>query len=433
MAKIRLTCENCGFGEELNKKQLKERAGEDGSLACAACGAAITLPDGVKKTASKPDKPAKKARYAGLDAMTGLDDVIEDDIMEETTNLKEENAAPEAKESADAQPEEAAPESAEKERSNGFDEAESPYGPEGAEESAASDEPAGTTRTMAGQAAGAARETLKKTVRYGRENPLFAAEILDKIFRGIAAGAEGRFDRVSAASVRIGHCTLLGTAALALLFGVLISLRSLSLSPLLAGVTLAALLLFAQYLALRGFELLEGYIENNPSRLPGPALTDILSAFAVLTGLLSLLTGLILTVNFYSPVWLGTSALGLIGGYFAAAALLECRSRLNVSFDAALPVSESIVELALTMLKTAVAVVPFMFGLGSAAMAICMIWPAVSMLLFSLNGINTASFFLQESGLLFCAFSPILAYFFILLWAFIIQIARGLLGLSIKK
>lgn len=430
MAKTMLTCANCGFGEEINGKQLKERIGEDGALACSACGAAIPLPEGTKAPAHKKDKPAKKARYAGLEAMTGLDDVIEGEITDESQSGGAQTppaATPEAPVEAG---EENEPPAVEYPKARVYDEPGGDPAPAGAAGANQPDENGSAPRGLAVEAAGAAKETLKKTVRYGRENPLFAAEILDKIFRGIAAGAHDRFDKVAAASVRIGHYTLLGTAALSLIFGVLISLRAFILDPLLTGVTLSALLLFAQYLALRGFELLESYIENNPSRLPGTGLTDILSAVAVLVGLLSLLTGLILTVNYYSPIWLGTAALGLIGGYFGAAALLECGSRLNVSFDASLPVSETIVELVLTGLKAIVAVVPFMFGLGSVAMALCLIWPVVSMLLFSLNAINTAAFFLQESGLLFCAFSPISAYIFILIWAFIIQIARSLLRLA---
>lgn len=421
MSKTRLTCENCGFDEELGGKALKGRLGEDGTVACSACGAKVTLPKdtkAAKQKNAKAPKPAKKSRYAGIDDMTGLDDVIEepdslqDDPKDQAVSAKKAPIEPEvvffdATEVEDVTEESAA------------------QGEEAQDESKGADNAHGASG-RAGQAAGVAKEKLKDTLRHGRENPLFIAEILDKIFRGIANNAHGRFEGAAAASVRIGHYTLLATSALALIFGVLISLRSLSLGPLLAGVTLAALLLFAQYLALRGFELLQGYIDKNPSRLPGTALTDILSAFSALFAILSLLCGLILTVRYLSPVWLGLPALGVIGGYFAAAAFLECDSRLNVSFDENLPAGKVVMELASTALKAVVALAPFMFGLGSALMALCMIWPAASMLLFSLDGINTASFFLQESGLLFCAFYPIFAYLTILLGEFIIYLVRSI-------
>lgn len=509
MAKTRLTCENCGFDEELSKKQLKERGGPDGLLTCSACGAPLARPAGAKAAAG-----AKPARYAGIDDVTGLDDVIEGDVIEgeameananqgggpdETApqagaaeGVADQSAAAPAgpanapadaapkgsTAAAKADPAGVPPRSAEGpnalntqdapgrniplagiygdpvQAATGGAERTEPPRPEAAEargaagsnasassaspENSAGSDASANSANSAGSAspensansAGSAGETLRRSVRYGRENPLLAAEILNRIFSGIAGGAEGRFDKIAAAATRIGHYTLLGTAALAAVFGLLISLRSLSLAPLLTGLVLAALLLFAQYLALRGFELLRGYIERNPSRLPGPALTEVVSALAVLAGLLSLLTGLFLTVNFYSPVWLGSSALGVIGGYFTAAVLLAAPTRLNVSFDAALPAGEAVVELARTLLKAVVAVVPFMFGLGSAAMSLCMIWPTVSMLLFSLNSINTASFYLQEGGLLFCAFSPILAYLFVLICDFVIEVARGLLRLG---
>ena len=194
-----------------------------------------------------------------------------------------------------------------------------------------------------------------------------------------------------------------------------------------------ATLFFAQYLALKGFNLIEGYVTKTPSRLPGKTLSEVLSAFSVLVAVLSLAAGIILTVGYFSMVWLGLAVLGVIIGYFSSAAFLECGSHLNVSFDDTLPVSEIIVELVAAKLKAFVAITPFIFGFGSLAMALCMIWPLVSILLFSVNPVNSANFQLQQSGLLFCAFIPIAAYFYVLLWSFLLQIARTLLGLNKAK
>lgn len=421
MAKTRLTCDNCGFGEELDKKQLKARQAADGGLTCPACGAPLGLPakgqeaapkQAKKNKASNAPRPSRKNRRLGLEAMTGLDDVIDGEIVD--SDILEDAAATQEPEPAPVTPAASAAAPAD----------------DSADDSA-NDSDSG--RGLAGAAAGAAREKLRATLRHGRENPLFVAETVSSSFRKIADAAHCCFDNVAAASVRTGHYILIITAALAVIFGLLISLRSFSLSPLLTGVTLAALLVFAQYLALRAFDLLADYIPNNPTRLPGPALPEVLSAFAVLTAILGLLSGLSLTIIYYSPIWLGLSGLAVIIGFFGAAAFTECRARLAVSFEPDMPASEIIVELMATMLKGIVAVLPFVFGLGSAALALCMIWPTVSMLVFSLNPINTASFFVQESGLLFCAFAPISAYLFILLWAFILQVARTLLGLGAKK
>lgn len=446
MANNRLTCENCGFEEELSNKQVKARVQNDGAIACSACGEQLPLPEDFKTPGPKKAKPVKKSKYSDLDDMTGLDDVIEDEFNENGDSVTANEQENTLEEAADGAPSPAAAD-AQQDGDSGQD-GSGNAGASAANEKSASPEAAsyagdnaearpdndsaklGAAREAAGHAAEAAREKLKKTVQYGKENPLFAAEIISCCFKKIADGADGRFDKIANVSVRTGHCVLLGTAALAVIMGVLVSLRSLSLSPLFTGITLAAALLFAQYLALKGFALLEGYIEENPSRLPGPALPEILSAASVLFALLSLISGLAVTISYYSPVWMGFASLAVIIGYFVAASFMSCRSRLNVSYDENMPASEVIIEIVLTQLKALVAVTPFIFGLGSAALALFMIWPVVSMMIFGLNPINTTSFFMQQAGILFCAFAPIAIYVFILLWTFVIQVARNLLNMN---
>lgn len=451
MTKLKVICENCGFKEELTSKEIS--AGSlVGGVKCSSCGEILPLPGGKdspegkggKAGQDKKTKQKKKSKYGDIDAMTGLDDVLENQPGDENGQNSDQSALAMddrqgtqravdnslSHELPGGVPQANAAASAKEAPKVDIFEAQGTRKEPDRHSTTVQDGIKNAAREMAGGAAGVAREKIRETVQHGREDPLFVANIINSWFRRIAGRADQSFESWENSSIKLGHYTLIASAAIIFIAGILISLRSLSFGPFLNGLLLSATLFFGQFLALKGFDLIQGYVEKTPSRLPGKTLPEVLSALSVLLAVLFIASGVILTIGYASLVWLGVAMLGAIIGYFSSAVFMECERRLNVSLDESLPISEIIMELITVKLKALVAITPFIFGFGSVAMALCMIWPLFSMLLFSVNPINSANLHLQQKGLLLCAFMPILAYSYIIFWAFLLQIARTLLGLG---
>ncbi len=377
MAKTKLTCENCGHEEELTAKQLKERA-DNGKVTCKECGNEIELPE------------------ASTDATK--------------------NAGEGQKEQT-----EAAPEAGEKQKEQ-----------EGA--FVRSESKADTAKENAKLAAEAAKAKLKEAIAEGRKNPVFAANFLNMLLKKLATCPTGeKVGKITSISISIGHYALLLAAVAVLALSIIISVRTLSIAPVISGVFGAVMLIFAQYLAIKGFALMEGYIEKNSSKIPHEALMEILSACYVIFGLLCLFLGVAGVVIKLTPILLGLGILGFITCYFAAGASLQYAKKLNISIEKDMPISQVIVELVSAKLKVAVFIMPYVFGLGGAVMAVFMLWPLVGMILFGATQTNVASLHLQACGLAFCALYPIIIYLTVLVYAFVVEVARGLLKLAKLK
>lgn len=375
MATTKITCENCGFEEELTQGQLEERTADGADLNCKQCGAKASLPQAGQ---AEPGSQAQSSAEAKGEAQDKSEEASAG--QEKTDKTKAEAAKESAKHAAEA-----------------------------------------------------AKEKLKEAIAEGRKNPVFIANLFSACLKKIAGGESDKCFSRRDTMITIGHYALLLAAAFSLIMGVIVSLRTLSFTPLAFGILTTALLLFAQYLAIKGFALLEGYIENNPSKMPGESLLEILSALSLLIALGSLICTVALTIANLNPIFLGVGVALFVGCYYLAAAYLRYGSQLNITLDEKMPTSLIIIELVAAKIKALVAVVPYVFGIGSAVMAIALAWPAFSMAIFGLTPLNSYSLPLQQAGLLLCAFSPILLYFLIILYSFIIDVARGLLKLAKLK
>ncbi|MDR1125011.1 MAG: hypothetical protein LBM64_02970 [Deltaproteobacteria bacterium] len=377
MANKKIKCENCGFEEELTSAQFNERKAAPGT--CEQCGAELKLEGGAKGK-------------AGAEA---------DEVR------------------SDAAPAEAAPEESKRSAKQTA---------EAVKENAK--QVAEAARDNARQAAEAARAKF----RQASQNPEFLAGGIDcclKTLTGLASF--DCLDKQTPKLVGLGHLALLLLALLSLVMGVIMSIRLGSLQTLGVGLGAAVFLILAQYLAVKSFQLFDGLIAANPSRLTGPALPAIvavLDLFCAVGGIAMIVVGLVSGFRFSL---IGFGLLLTLFSFLTAALFMQAEKQLNLSFDQSTSLGEQWLSLLSLHIKASVKLVPFAYGIGLAVMTVMSLPPLLIMLV---RGAAAQGSLIELPclllGALLFALAPVLVYVAAMLTYLTLDLLRAILSLGKK-
>jgi hypothetical protein len=184
------------------------------------------------------------------------------------------------------------------------------------------------------RAAEAAKTQFKKAFAASSKDPTFISTFLDRYVKKLTSLAAG--DSLYANIPKVlntGHLALLILAAVSLVMGIIIGIRSGSFMFISYGVISALLLLAAQYVAVKSFILFSDIIARHPSKTSGPALTEILATLhliGALIGVFFIIDG-ILQKFLFSRIAYGIFFLVIF--YLASGLLTKADKHLNVQYD----------------------------------------------------------------------------------------------------
>ncbi|MDR2893322.1 MAG: hypothetical protein LBV80_09625 [Deltaproteobacteria bacterium] len=372
MASEKFTCENCGFEEELSAAQIDERKTLGLYATCSKCGGGMT----EASTAAKGKKTTGKAKPA------------EADVTAEAGETGQ---------------------TAEGEKSKG---------------DAAMD--------SAKQAAEAARAKLKEAFSAGRKDPIFIANLIDTGLKKVTSLlCPDCFDKNASRAITLGHYAILLLALLCPIMGLIIGIRTNISQIILSGFGGAVLLLFAQYLAVKSFSLFDGIIANHQTRLSGPALVEIvatLNILAAIGGIIMIVTGI---MDGFATSMIAGGVLCLLFGYLSAVLLMQADKQLNVEYDPETSLGEQFIGIISVSVKTAVRLMPFIFGLGLAVVTVLCI-PAAITFLIKGSGQGMAELMGLFSAAVTLAFWPIMFYMLLMLVYLFIDLLKAILSLAKK-
>lgn len=379
MSKQTITCSNCGFEEELEKAEVTERAAAEGGFTCSQCNMGIDLP--VDEAAAPEDAATAKSS----DATASADEAAADEHAESKAD---------------------------------------------------------TAKAAAARAAELAKVHARKAFEAGREDPVFICTWLDAFVKKLSGWLSPEtFDDISSKSVRFGHYAILIYILFVLLMGVVTGVRSLSLIPVFSAFGTALLLIVAQYLAVKGFQLLGGLVERNPSRLASPFIAEVFAGLGVMLVVCGTFSFILAVLKLEGFFHLSYALVMLVVGFFSAVTFTQYEKRLNASVDASLTTGRQCVGCLALLAKTLVTIVPFIFGFGVIITALSTIWPLVNILIHGSGNIPQAYIAVHRFGqtnLLDCqmfmvavfAASPMLIYFATLLNYLVIDLIKAVLGNS---
>ena len=352
MGKNKITCENCGFEEEVTAKQLKDRSVAPEGLKCEKCGTTIvareTAREEVGAASSAEEKPSRTE----------------------------------------------------------------------------------TAKEGAKQAANIAKDHLKKAFSAGKSDPILLVNLLDMGMKKLCSLGNAKFDQAASISVKIGHYTILLFMLLMLVMGVILGIRTMSLSVAFGCVCFAILLIAGQYIAVKSFKLTEGIVANHRSSLSSPAATEILAIISSIIALCSLGYVIVLIINRAGFFSIGLALILIILSFAGAIALLHYDSRLNIDIKPSISLGEQLIGIVAAHVKTSVAVLPFLFGLCSAIVAISALWPLLEILIEGGNPLALMLLANQLGMLLLCVFAPLVVYVCAMILYLLINLINAILSLN---
>jgi hypothetical protein len=225
-----------------------------------------------------------------------------------------------------------------------------------------------------------------------------------------------RYDAASAGLEIAGHWALIVAAAGGLLFAIIKSIKTDTMSDFLMGIGWVVLIMVAQYVAgkLSATELL--LIKSAPSEMSSRAFLSCLALLNLIAGILALVWFIVMAIRMEE--W---SMLGAGVGLFVLCELVVCLclnpDMINITISSSSsPGQEALGVLALVM-KGLLRLVPVAFGIGAICGAMGMIWMIVQLLRdqatsSSLMSLSTAWLVLVSAALPFVSY---LLYIFVYL------------------
>ncbi|MDR2825669.1 MAG: hypothetical protein LBV76_02610 [Deltaproteobacteria bacterium] len=226
----------------------------------------------------------------------------------------------------------------------------------------------------------------------------------------------------------VGHLALLFLSGISLVMGIFTCIRFGSLTFAGYGTAAALLLLSAQYVATKSFILLSDIIENHPSKISGPALTEI---FAILQ-LIGALFGAFLILRGIAQGFLFTRiAYGLfmlIILYLASGLLAQADKHLNAQYDTTLTLAEQFLGLLNLFCKALAKLTPYIYATGVTVMTLMAIAPMVILLVRGQAAWTSAvqAGCLLSSAVVF-ALTPIILYILLMLVYLLTDVLKALL------
>jgi hypothetical protein len=231
----------------------------------------------------------------------------------------------------------------------------------------------------------------------------------------------------------VGHLALLFLSVISLVMGVITCIRFGSLSFAGYGTAAALLLLLSQYVAVKSFILLSDVVENHPSKISGPALTEI---FAILQ-LIGALSGAFLILRGIAQGFLFTRiAYGLVMLiilYLASGLFAGADKHLNVRYDATLSMAEQLLGLLNLFCKALAKLAPYIYSTGVTVMTVLAI---ASMLILLVRGQAAWTSAIQAvcllSSAVVFALTPIILYILLMFIYLLTDVLKALLDYGKK-
>ncbi|MDR1242016.1 MAG: hypothetical protein LBM00_04415 [Deltaproteobacteria bacterium] len=290
-------------------------------------------------------------------------------------------------------------------------------------------------RESACQTAGAVKAKFKKAFASGSKNPAFITGCLDKLVKKLASlsacdCAYSNIPRVLCA----GHAALLLLALISLVMGIVLGIRAGSACFLGYGLAAALLLLAAQYVAVKSFVLLEGIIENHPSKISGPALPEILAVLhllGALYGAFMIVSGIAQGFLFIKIAY---GILVLIILFLSAGLFTHADKLLNVQYDEKISLTEQLLGLLALLNKALVKLAPCIYSVGTAVMGALAIPPLVILLARGTAAWTSALqvWCLLASAVTF-ALTPLILYISAMLIQLVTDVLKSLLKVGNKE
>jgi hypothetical protein len=290
-------------------------------------------------------------------------------------------------------------------------------------------------RERARQTAEATKAKFKKAFASGSKNPAFITGCLDKLVQKLTSTstcdcAYSNIPRVLCA----GHAALLLLALISLVMGIVLAIRSGAAAFLGYGLAAALLLLAAQYVAVKSFALLEGIIENHPSKIAGPALPEILAVLhllGALYGAFMIISGIVQGFLFIKIAY---GILVLIILFLSAGLFTHADKLLNVQYDAKISLAEQLLGLLSLLNKTLVKLAPYIYSVGTAAMSALAIPPLIILLVRGTTAWTSAMQVgcLLASAIIF-ALTPLVLYISAMAVQLVTDVLKSLLRVGNKE
>jgi hypothetical protein len=278
--------------------------------------------------------------------------------------------------------------------------------------------------------AAAAKERIKNIFTADRLNPTFMTGLLDIAVKRLssASACDCLYSNIPKV-LGLGHLALLCLAVLSLVAGVALGIRAGSGAFVAYGVAAALLLLAAQYAAVKSFTLLSDIIENHPSRISGPAITELLAFLQLvcaLCGIFLIISG-IAHGFIFTDIAYGIFVLVIL--FLMAGLIFHADKHLNVRYDPEITLAGQVLAVLSLFSKALVKLAPYIYAVGTVVMGVLAIPPLIMLLARGQSAWGSA---LQAGCLLASAaafaLAPVILYFSVMLTYLLIDLLKSILG-----
>jgi hypothetical protein len=239
----------------------------------------------------------------------------------------------------------------------------------------------------------------------------------------------GRFERLETVLIRAGHAGLLAVGVLGLLAGIVIAIKTNTLSNLLFGLAWIPLVLVLQYVAAKFVSAGSLLLRASPGELSSRAFLDCVGLIGFLAGLVFFIFGTFTGIREES--W---AVFGMGTGAFAAACcflvLTLNPDTLNIAIRDYSSAGQEAIGILTFFMKVFLRLVPLSYGVGVMIVAVLMVVGEVQIFKGNIND------FMELGGTLFLtgyiALLPLGAYLLFVLYYLGIDVLRAILSLPRK-
>jgi len=239
----------------------------------------------------------------------------------------------------------------------------------------------------------------------------------------------GRFERVEAVLIQAGHIGLLAVAALGLLAGILIAIKTNTLSNLLYGFGWVPLVLVLQYVAAKFVLAGRVLLRTSPGELSSRAFLDCIGMIGFLLGVVFFILGIFNGIHGENWAIFALGA-GLLAVACFFLVLTLNPAMLNIAIRDYSNAGEEAIGILTFFMKVFLRLVPLAYGMG---LMVATILIAVSEVQILRGRIGD---FMELGGALFltiyAALLPFVAYLFFVLYYLGIDVLRAILSLPRK-
>jgi hypothetical protein len=269
-----------------------------------------------------------------------------------------------------------------------------------------------------------------ETISSGKGTAVFSVRLGDWLLSWVKSVlTPARFEVASTRLEEAGHGALVAAAAAGLLYAIIESIKTNTLSDFLMGIGWVLLVALAQYVAGKLSAVERMLIKTSPSELSS-------TAFLSCVALLNLVAG-ILALTGFTVMALRVEEWGLFGegvGIFVLCELVVCLclnpEMINMTISSSSNPGQEAIGVLTFAMKSLLRLVPIAFGVGTICGAVGMMWMVVQALrgemLSSLAEVPAASLVLASAAL------PLVSYLLYILWYLGIDLMRSLLILPGK-